>query len=347
MIILCFGTRPEVIKLSPIITELKKRNQPFKTIFSGQHKQLYEDVKQLIPSPNYNLGIMKQNQSINDVLFSISKKLPPILKKENARLVIVQGDTSTALSSALVAFNEGIEVGHVEAGLRTYNLKNPFPEEGNRQLISRISKYNWAPTKQAKQNLEDENIKNVILTGNTIIDVCQAFRFKRRYRNKVLVTLHRRENFGDTMKTLFDELETVSCQHPELEFIFPMHHNPNVQQYKHRLTKVNVIAPLKYKEMIQLISEVKFVISDSGGIQEECAFFRKKILVCRKTTERPEGISVGITKLVGKDILNHFDWANDNPEVDCENPYGNGDASCIIVDSIWMIINKSYHIAKI
>ena len=334
MIILCFGTRPEVIKMSPLMVEFSKRDIPFKTIFTGQHRELFEDVMHLIPKPNYYLDIMSHNQSLNDILCSISEKLPKILKDEKASLLIVQGDTLTVTASALVAFYEKVKVGHVEAGLRTFNLQNPFPEEANRQIVSRIANYNWAPTQEAFENLKHENVQNIFLTGNTIVDICQSYAYEKIYGNKVLITLHRRENFGEPMKKMMLEIEELATAHPELKFIFPMHPNPNVQQWRPLLKHVEVIAPLKYEELLQLLSEVKFVISDSGGIQEECASFGKKILVCRETTERPEGIKIGIAKLVGSNILENFSWANEYPEWQGENPYGDGTASQKIVDTI-------------
>jgi len=334
MIILCFGTRPEVIKMSPLITELSRRGVPFKTVFTGQHRELFEDVLHLIPKPDYYLNIMSHNQSLNDILHSISLKLPKILTDEKASLLIVQGDTLTVTASALVAFYEKVKVGHVEAGLRTFNLQNPFPEEANRQIVSRIADYNWVPTKEAFENLQKENVKNIFLTGNTIVDICQSYGFKITYGNKILITLHRRENFGEPLKKMLTEIEELAIAHPELKFIFPMHPNPNVQQWRPLLKHVEVVEPLKYEELLQLLSEVKFVISDSGGIQEECASFGKKILVCRETTERPEGVKIGMAKLVGSNILENFAWANNQPEWQGINPYGDGTASQKIVDTI-------------
>ena len=281
-ILISYGTRPEIIKLSPIIRELDKRGISFKTVFTGQHRELYDDVKDLVPEPDFHLAIMKENQTLTDILSSISLRFGEILRSENPDLLIVQGDTSTVAISALIAFYEKVPVGHVEAGLRTYDLTSPFPEEGNRQLVSRIASYNWAPTEWAANNLKNEMVSNIFVTGNTVIDSCLNFNFPITYKNKILVTLHRRENFGDKMTKLFTELECLAKKHPELEFIFPMHPNPNVQKLKHLLSNVNIIEPLGYKDMIELLSRVKFVISDSGGIQEECAAFKKKILVCKK-----------------------------------------------------------------
>ena len=333
-VLLSYGTRPEIIKLSPVIRELEKRGLSYKTVFSGQHQELYEDVKDLVPEPDYHLAIMQENQSLTNIMSGISSRFSEILKKESPDLLIVQGDTSTVAISALIAFYEKIPVGHVEAGLRTYNLSSPFPEEGNRQIVSRLAKYNWAPTEFAAEQLKEEKIHNIMVTGNTIVDACMNYNYPITYENKVLITLHRRENFGEKMEIIFKEIEILAQEHPELEFIFPMHPNPNVQKLKTLLKHVNVINPLGYAEMMKLLSKVKFAISDSGGIQEECAAFGKKVLVCRNTTERPEGIAAGFAKLIDIDVIINFDWANDNPEWEGINPFGDGKASQAIIDSI-------------
>ena len=334
-ILLSYGTRPEIIKLSPVIRELRKVGIPFKTVFTGQHKELYDDVKDLVPEPDSHLAIMKENQTLTDILSSISLRFGEILRSENPDLLIVQGDTSTVAVSALIAFYEKVPVGHVEAGLRTYDLTSPFPEEGNRQMVSRIASYNWAPTELAAKQLKKENVGNITVTGNTVIDACKKFNYPISYENKVLITLHRRENFGDPMEKIFSEIDLLAKEYSHLEFIFPMHPNPNVQKLRPILKNVNIIDPLGYSEMMQLLSKVKFVISDSGGVQEECAAFRKKVLVCRNTTERPEGLDAGFAKLVHTNIIEHFNWANKSPKWSGENPYGNGNASKIIIDSLF------------
>ena len=333
-IFIAYGTRPEIIKVSPVIRELDNRNIVYKTIFIGQHRELYEDVKNLVPTPNFSLNIMKENQSLSDILEHTSSGLSKLLLDEKPNLLIVQGDTATVAICALMAFYQKIPLGHIEAGLRTYDLNSPYPEEGNRQIVSRIAAYNWAPTILAEKQLKEEKVHNVILTGNTIVDACTRFGYPIKYNNQILITLHRRENFGNKMKKIFKEIETLAIKHPELEFIFPMHPNPNVRKLKPILKHVNVINPLGYAEMIELLSKVKFVISDSGGIQEECASYQKKVLICRNTTERPEGIDAGFAKLVDTDVIRYFPWANDSPEWSGKNPYGDGNASKKIVDSI-------------
>jgi len=313
---------------------MKKRGIYFKSVFTGQHRELYEDVKNLLPTPDYNLDIMKIDQSLSNILINTSSGFSDILISESPDLLIVQGDTTTVTVCSLIAFYQKIPVGHVEAGLRTYDINNPYPEEGNRQIISRIASYNWAPTKLAEKQLNQEKVKNIIYTGNTIVDACTNFNVSISYNNQILITLHRRENFGIKMEKIFKEIEALAINNPNLEFLFPMHPNPNVQKLKPILKHVNIIDPLGYPDMIELLSKVKFVISDSGGIQEECASFRKKILVCRDTTERPEGITAGFAKLVGTKVTKYFKWANNIPEWSGENPYGNGNASIKIVDSI-------------
>jgi len=277
---------------------------------------------------------MSENQTLTQILSNISLRLGKILNKENPNLLIVQGDTTTVAVSALIAYYERIPIGHVEAGLRTFNLNSPFPEEGNRQIVSRIANFNWAPTKLAADQLKKENAQNIFITGNTVIDACNSYNYEIQYGNKILITLHRRENFGEKLEKIFKQINELAEQYPQLNFIFPMHPNPNVQKLKYLLSNVSVIEPLGYKDLIKLLSEVKFVISDSGGIQEECAAFKKKILVCRDTTERPEGIDSGFAKIIGTDVKDNFNWAFNNPKWDGENPYGNGDASKKIIDTI-------------
>ena len=313
---------------------MKKVGIPFKTVFTGQHKELYDDVKDLVPEPDFHLAIMKESQTLTDILSSISLRFGEILRSENPDLLIVQGDTSTVAVSALIAFYEKVPVGHVEAGLRTYDLTSPFPEEGNRQMVSRIASYNWAPTELAAKQLKKENVGNITITGNTVIDACKNFNYPISYENKVLITLHRRENFGGPMEKIFSEIDLLAKEYSHLEFIFPMHPNPNVQKLRPILKNVNIIDPLGYSEMMQLLSKVKFVISDSGGVQEECAAFGKKVLVCRNTTERPEGLDAGFAKLVHTNIVEHFNWANKSPKWSGANPYGDGKASQKIIETI-------------
>ncbi|MFQ6676178.1 MAG: non-hydrolyzing UDP-N-acetylglucosamine 2-epimerase [Fidelibacterota bacterium] len=333
-VMVCFGTRPEVIKVASTVSELSRRHIPFTTVLTGQHDELFQDVKELIPPPDFDLGIMEENQSPARILAQVATQFPPLLEKWQPDLVVVQGDTSTAMAVALVSFYEKVRVGHIEAGLRTYDPWAPFPEEVNRQVISRVAHVHWAPTQWALENLTREGMENALLTGNTVVDVCRKFHFPVRYGEKVVITLHRRENFGERMESMFRQIETLARGHPELEFVFPMHPNPEVQRLRHLLEKTAVIKPLKYGEFLHLLSEARFVITDSGGIQEECAAFRKKVLVCRERTERPEGVEAGFARVVGTRIEENFPWANDDPEWKGDNPFGDGKAAERIVASI-------------
>jgi UDP-N-acetylglucosamine 2-epimerase (non-hydrolysing) len=204
----------------------------------------------------------------------------------------------------------------------------------NRQLISKVASLNWAPTELAVDNLEKEGARNVRLTGNTVVDACLKYNFPMKYGDKILITLHRRENFGEPMAEMFRQIEHLASSNSDLEFIFPMHPNPEVVKHRDVLKSVKVIEPLSYEELLGLLSEVRFVISDSGGIQEECAAFRKKVLVCRDKTERPEGVEAGFAKIVGTEIEGNFSWANDLPDWSGDNPYGDGRAAKRIVSHI-------------
>lgn len=334
MTFLTYGTRPEIIKLAPVITALQKAGIPFRTVFTGQHPDLYRDVRALVPEPDFQPGFPDKSLSLSASFARSLMWLDELLAAEMPRLVIAQGDTSTVLAAAMAAFYRRIPFGHVEAGLRTWDLDHPFPEEAIRQQVSRLATLHWAPTEQAAENLRREGITTAEVTGNTIVDICQSFGFQPAYGNEVLITLHRRENHGAVLEHLADQLEILAGRHPELEFIFPMHPNPAVQVLRKRLEKVKVVAPLPYPELLQLLSRARLVISDSGGIQEECGAFGKKILVCRTFTERPEGVTAGFARLAGDDILSHFDWANEAPVWSGKNPYGDGHASERIAASI-------------
>lgn len=346
MILVCYGTRPEIIKLSPVIAELKKLSLPFKTLFTGQHIDLYEDVKDMIPTPDYNLGIMRHNQSLTDIMMSLSDRFPNILKENQIDLVIVQGDTSSAFIIGLICFYNMVSVGHVEAGLRTYNKYNPFPEEMNRALLSRIAMYNWAPTKIAYDALRHEGIENTLLTGNTIVDVCMNINFEIKYEEKILITLHRRENWGRNMASLFNQINELAMEYSNYRFIFPLHPNPNVRVHGSLLTASNIEAtnPLRYEDFLKEISSCRFIITDSGGIQEEACCFNKKVIVCRELTERPEGVRSGMAKVVGTKLKENFDWAEKDPFWRGINPYGDGKASERIVASI--LSRENYEITE-
>jgi UDP-N-acetylglucosamine 2-epimerase (non-hydrolysing) len=335
MILVAFGTRPEIIKLFPLIEALKARKMAFRTLFTGQQIDLYEDVKNLVPSPDFTFANAfagdERHNRLGGSFIKICKEAEELFQQNSFGIVVVQGDTTTALAVAQMAFYNGIRVAHVEAGLRTFDIANPYPEELNRTMISRLAHIHFAPTKQAALNLAREGAINVHLVGNTIVDAVNVFKAKMvplASSGRVLVTLHRRENHA-CMDRLFDELQAVAAGNPDLEIILPIHPNPNVQKHRNRLTAPNirVIAPIGYPEMLQLISESVFIITDSGGIQEEATCFNRKVLVVREKTERPETIEIGLGRLVGKEIAAGVSWARIPPLPPGESPYGNGQAA--------------------
>jgi UDP-N-acetylglucosamine 2-epimerase (non-hydrolysing) len=329
-----------VIKLAPVIRELDRRHIPFRTLFSGQHRELFLDVAGLVPAPDFRLDIMSRNQSLHQISERMFAALPAIFAKVRPSLFVVQGDTTTGASGALAAVYQGVAVGHVEAGLRTYDLNHPYPEEINRQVIARLARFNWAPTVTAARNLRTEKARHVRVTGNTIVDICQAYPCKREYGDTVLITLHRRESFGAPLTRLAKQLNRLARAHPAFRFLFPMHPNPNVQAMRTHLSKVSVVAPLPYPGFLEVLARSRCVITDSGGIQEECATFRKKVLLCRQTTERPEGVRAGFVRLVGDEVESHFKWATEDPVWRGANPYGDGKASLRIVDDIQRFLGK-------
>jgi len=343
MILVAYGTRPEIIKLFPIINELKIQRLPFKTLFTGQQQDLYEDVKDLVPNPDFSFSEYFSGENKHNTLgmsfVKICEAAEKLFNEHHFDIIIIQGDTTTAWALAQMAFYNGIKIAHVEAGLRTFDLENPYPEELNRTLITQVAYLNFAPTKQAYDNLINLGAKNVYLVGNTIVDAVNYFKASLGLRedksNKVLVTLHRRENHK-IMGRLFEELQVVAEKNPELELIFPIHPNPEVRKHKTRLKAKNiqVIPPVDYPEMLKLINQVLFIISDSGGIQEEATCFNKKVVVVRKKTERPETIEIGLGQLAGKNIQNFIEWAKTPISQSAKSPYGDGDAAKKIVCEI-------------
>ena len=288
MILLAYGTRPEWIKIKPIIDELRKNNLSYRTLFTGQHEDL---VKETCPDFTIKMGFGVNRldtivASVMNHVFSINTlAVSPELK-----YIMVQGDTTSAMAVALSAFHHGVKVIHLEAGLRTYDKKNPYPEEINRRIISQIADIHLCPTDFSVYNLFKEGIvNNVYSVGNTVIDNLLPYKDKCKYTNKILVTLHRRENHY-LMKEWFIELEKLATMYPEYSFILPMHPNPSVQKWRYLLNNVVVIDPLPYEKMLDLLVQARLVITDSGGLQEESCFFNKKCLTCRVVTERPEAI---------------------------------------------------------
>jgi len=336
MILVAYGTRPEIIKLFPLVRELKRQQVPFKTLFTGQHPDLYQDVKELMPKPDYTLNkACKFSSSLPESFCKICSSVEKVISKGNFKLIIIQGDTTTACAIVKVAFYHQVKIAHIEAGLRTYDLSNPFPEEANRRVISLLANLNFAPTKHAYQNLVNEGAKNIYLTGNTIVDALDSFKFDLNFDKLVLITIHRRENHKK-IEAIFSQLNRAAAEHPEINFIFPIHPNPSVQKYRNLLRGDNmqVIEPLGYQEMLGYISRAMCIVSDSGGLQEEAVYFGKRILIVRKVTERPETIETGFGKLVDMDIAEHLDWALTRSDPPDQNPFGDGKSCARIVEII-------------
>lgn len=323
-ILICIGTRPEHIKIKPLLKEFKKNNILYKICFTGQHEDLCKDVER-----DFTLEYSKiTNNRLNDITSTVLTFSP----NENFTHVLVQGDTTSALAMAIWAFNKKIKIIHLEAGLRTYDNNNPYPEELNRQLISRIADINLCPTLSNKENiLAEKCMGEVYVVGNTVID--NLSNIKPSYTNKILITLHRRENHL-IMDQWFSKINNLAKQHTDFNFILPMHPNPNVLKHSHLLTHVNVTKPLEYKELINILKDCKFVITDSGGIQEEASFLNKKIIICRKTTERVECLHSGHGVLCQEpsELPAIFQNIQKDFVINAECPFGDGAASKKIVN---------------
>ena len=318
MILLCFGTRPEWLKIKPLVKILDK-NQ-YKLLFTGQHKDLLKHIK-----PDYEITIKQGSNRLDSVISSCMLQFP----EGDFDSVLVQGDTASAFACALAAYNRKLKIYYMEAGLRSYNLDHPYPEEAYRQMIARISDVNFCPTKNSQLNLINEKVSgSTFSVGNTVLDNLIEYKDKCEYTDKVLVTLHRRENHH-IMDKWFDEVNQLAKDFGGLNFILPIHPNPNVQKHKHLLTHVNIVDPMSHDELLNVLCKSKLVISDSGGLQEEGSFFNKKVIVCREVTERPEAIKTGHLHICKspKDLPNLFHNVVKNYYINNICPYGDGYAS--------------------
>ena len=379
-VMLVFGTRPEAIKMAPLVKEFQKYPEAYKTIVcvTGQHRQMLDQVLQLFEiTPDYDLNIMKQGQDLYDVTARVLVGMRDVLKESQPDIVLVHGDTTTSTAAALAAFYQQIPVGHIEAGLRTHNIYSPWPEEMNRQITGRIATYNFAPTPLSKSNLLREAVteESITVTGNTVIDalywvvnkikedatlnaelqntLAQAgYDVNRLATGKklVLITGHRRENFGDGFINMCTAIKDLTQKYPDVDFVYPMHLNPNVRKPIHEVFGENLdnlgnmffIEPLEYLSFVYLMEKSTIVLTDSGGIQEEAPGLGKPVLVMRDTTERPEALEAGTVKLVGTDYdkivyevsLLFDDQAHYDAMSKAVNPYGDGLACGRIVSML-------------
>lgn len=354
---LAFGTRPEAIKMCPLVKELKKHDN-IETIVTvtGQHKEMLQQVLETFNVvPDYNLDIMKTNQTLFDVTINILDKAKEILEKVKPDIVLVHGDTSSTFVMALACFYLQIPVGHVEAGLRTNNIYSPFPEEFNRQAVGLVAKYHFSPTELSKENLlnEGKNPNNIFVTGNTAIDALNTT-VHEDYTHEhlewasdsrlILITAHRRENLGAPMYSMFRAIKRIIDENSDIKAIYPIHMNPKVRQAANDILgdadRIRIIEPLEVVDFHNFIANSHLILTDSGGIQEEAPGLGIPVLVMRDTTERPEGVNAGTLKLVGTDeeiIYNTFKSLLENEELyskmsQANNPYGDGTASKQIVD---------------
>lgn len=326
MILITYGTRPEFIKVKPLMNEMEKQGIKFKTLFTGQHKDILEE------KASFNLTMVDYGLNRLDNIIKNCMNLPEEWF-DGITHVLVQGDTTSVVGISLSAMHRKINVIHLEAGLRTYDTNNPFPEENNRRIVSTIAKIHLCPTELNKTCLENEKtLGDIYVVGNTVLDNLLEYKDKCEYDNKVLVTLHRRENH-EKIYEWFEEINKLAKLYNNLEFILPLHPNPNVQKYKNILTNVKIIDPLPHNKLLDLLVKTKIVITDSGGLQEECSFFNKKCLVCREITERPE--SIGLTSFMIKtpELLKvNFDYHIKNFIINETSPYGDGYSSIKIIE---------------
>ena len=369
-ILLVFGTRPEAIKMCPLVKEFQKYPDEFETVVcvTGQHREMLDQVLDIFGvEPDYDLNIMKEGQDLYDVTARVLTGMRDVLDEVKPDVVLVHGDTTTSMAAAMAAFYRQIPVGHVEAGLRTHNLYSPWPEEMNRQVTGRIAEYDFAPTPLSRQNLLDEGVseERITVTGNTVIDalhwvvenvLAKGYQPKdpsvasllQDDRRKVLITGHRRENFGEGFISMCTAIRDLAQKYPDVDFVYPMHLNPNVRKPirqvfgDHPAENLHFIEPLDYLDFVYLMSRSYIVLTDSGGIQEEAPGLGKPVLVMRDTTERPEALEAGTVKLVGTDydrIVLEVSSLLDDPAVydamsHAVNPYGDGKACPRIIEKL-------------
>lgn len=366
-VLLVFGTRPEAIKMAPLALKLQEFGQDFETkvCVTGQHRQMLDQVLELFDlKPDFDLNLMKPGQTLSDVTSGVLKGLEQVFETWTPDLILVHGDTATTFAASLAAYYHKIKIGHVEAGLRTGDLYSPWPEEANRQLTGVLADYHFAPTQSSYQNLIKENVNpaRVVVTGNTVIDALlqvkhkveqdqtlveqfqQQFSFLDTNKKLILVTGHRRENFGQGFLNICSALANLAKQYPDIQIVYPVHLNPNVQQPVNELLagieNIHLIAPQDYLPFVYLMNRSYLILTDSGGIQEEAPSLGKPVLVMRDTTERPEAVEAGTVRLVGTDIntiersviklLEQPDLYSEMAEA--HNPYGNGTACQQIID---------------
>lgn len=356
--LIVFGTRPEAIKMAPLVEGFKKNGLDFRVCVTAQHRQMLDQVLELFEiQPDYDLDIMSQKQTLSTITSTILEKIQPVIDEYQPTTIFVHGDTATTLATSLAAYYNQIDIAHIEAGLRTHNIYSPWPEEGNRKLTGALAKYHFAPTEKTKQNLLNEGIpeNQVFITGNTVIDAlflaCQKldtnrnilsqFESKFSYlKNKkvVLITGHRRENFGEGFENICQAIAELASSFPDVQFVYPVHLNPNVREPVNRLLNgkfnIHLIEPLDYLAFVFLMRSAYVILTDSGGIQEEAPSLGKPVLVMRDTTERPEAIEAGTVRLVGTDkreIISQVtilltDSEAYNQMAGAHNPYGDGTA---------------------
>ena len=357
-IMVVFGTRPEAIKMAPLVNELKKSKhlEPI-VVVTAQHREMLDQVlKAFNITPDYDLDVMRANQTLSHITSRVLERIESIIKEESPDMVLVHGDTTTTFAAALAAFYQEVSVGHVEAGLRTYDKYAPYPEELNRQMTTRLSDLHFAPTTRAKNNLLAENVgsDSIFVTGNTVIDalnttVTSSYKSDvlDEYEGKriILLTAHRRENLGEPMKRIFQAMKTIVNTHRDVVIIYPMHKNPKVRELASEYLnheRIQLIEPLEVLDFHNFAAKSEIILTDSGGIQEEAPSLNKPMLVLRDVTERPEGVESGVLKLVGTDYNEIVNSTNNllrdeklyDKISNVENPYGDGDASIRIVESI-------------